>query len=149
MDTRRNPFHPGAGSPARGMLIGARSSPLNRLTGPHTYGSVMSMPDTMTSTYDDGGRIGRTDVLGVQRRRRWTPEEKIRIVEETYLPGHSVSLVARRHGIAGNQLFAWRRLMAQGALTAAGAGEEVMPASQYRSHRLCRDDRRHQRRGRP
>jgi hypothetical protein len=28
----------------------------------------------------------------------------VRIVEETYLPGNSVSLVARRHGIAGNQL---------------------------------------------
>jgi transposase-like protein len=28
----------------------------------------------------------------------------MRIVEETYLPGNSVSLVARRHGIAGNQL---------------------------------------------
>jgi len=69
----------------------------------------------------------------VQRRRRWTPEEKVRIVEETYLPGHSVSLVARRHGLAGNQLFAWRRLMAQGALTAAGAGEEVVAASQYRA----------------
>src|SRR5688500_18297327 len=46
----------------------------------------------------------------------------------------SVQLVARRHGIAGNQLFTWRRLMmAQGALTAAGAGEEVVPASEYRA----------------
>lgn len=43
------------------------------------------------------------------------------------------ALVARRHGIAGNQLFTWRRLMAQGALTAAGAGEEVVPASEYRA----------------
>ena len=70
---------------------------------------------------------------GVQRRRRWTPEEKVQIVEETYLPGMSVTLVARRHGIAGSQLFNWRRLMAQGALTAAGAGEEVVPASEYRA----------------
>ena len=70
---------------------------------------------------------------GVQRRRRWTPEEKVQIVEETYLPGMSGSLVARRHGIAGSQLFNWRRLMAQGALTAAGAGEEVVPASEYRA----------------
>ena len=54
----------------------------------------------------------------------------MRIIEETYLPGNSVSLVARRHGIAGNQLFTGRRLMAQGALTAAGAGEEVVPASE-------------------
>lgn len=70
---------------------------------------------------------------GVQRRRRWTPEEKVQIVEETYLPGMSVSLVARRHGIAGSQLFNWRRLMAQGALAAAGAGEEVVPVSEYRA----------------
>ena len=76
----------------------------------------MHMPDRMTGTYD------RVEVItSVQRRRRWTPEEKIRMVEETYLPGNSVSLVARQHGIAGNQLFTWRRLMAQGALIAATA----------------------------
>jgi transposase len=45
----------------------------------------------------------------------------------------SVSLVARQHGIGAGQLFTWRRLMAQGALTAAGAGEEVVPASEYRA----------------
>ena len=57
------------------------------------------MPDPMTSTYD------RVEVItSVQRRRRWSTEEKVRIVEETYLPGNTVSLVARRHGIAGNQL---------------------------------------------
>ncbi|PBN41155.1 IS3 family transposase, partial [Sphingobium sp. D43FB] len=39
----------------------------------------------------------------------------------------------RRHGIAGNQLFTWRRLMTQGALTAAAAGEEVVAASDYRA----------------
>ena len=88
------------------------------------------MPDPMTSTYD------RVEVItSVQRRRRWTTEEKLRIVEETHLPGNTVSLVARRHGIAGDQLFTWRRLMAQGALTAASAGEEVVPASEYRAAR--------------
>ena len=40
--------------------------------------------------------------------------------EETHLPKQSVSLIARRPGMAANQLFAWYRLMAQGALTAAG-----------------------------
>ena len=49
-------------------------------------------------TYD------RVEVIApVQRRRRWTPEQKIRIVKETCLPGNTVSLIARRHGIAGNQ----------------------------------------------
>ena len=45
----------------------------------------------------------------------------------------TVSLVARRHGVAPNQLFTWRRLVAQGAPTAAGSGEEVVPASDYRA----------------
>ena len=44
-----------------------------------------------------------------------------------------MSLVARRHGVAPNQVFSWRRLAAQGALTAAGAEEEVVPASDYRA----------------
>ncbi len=86
------------------------------------------MTEHTTRRYNDGEVLS-----GVQRRRRWTPEEKVRIVEETYLPGMSVSLVARRHGIGAGQLFIWRRLMAQGALTAAGAGEEVVPASEYRA----------------
>lgn len=85
------------------------------------------MTDRMTGSYE------RVEVItSVQRRRRWTPEQKLAIVEETYQPGMSVSLVARRHGIAPNQLFDWRRLAGQGALTAAGAGEEVVPASDYR-----------------
>lgn len=86
------------------------------------------MTEHTTRRYNDGEILS-----GVQRRRRWTPEEKVRIVEETYLPGMSVSLVARRHGIGAGQLFTWRRLMAQGALTAAGAGEEVVPASECRA----------------
>src|SRR4051812_21866011 len=92
------------------------------------------MPDPMIGSYEDRPRAERVEVItSVQRRRRWSTEEKVRIVEETYLPGNSVSLVARRHGIAGNHLFTWRRLMAQGALTAAGAGEEVVPASELRA----------------
>ncbi len=83
---------------------------------------------SMTSTSD------RVEIItSVQRRRRWSASEKIRMVEETYEPGSTVSLVARRHGVAPNQLFTWRRLAAQGALTAAGAEEEVVPASDYRA----------------
>ena len=72
-------------------------------------------------------------ITSVQRRRRWSAEEKSRIVHETYQPGTSVSAVARRHGIAPNQLFGWRRLAAQGALSAVGANDEVIPASEYRA----------------
>ena len=45
------------------------------------------------------GNIDRIEVItSVQRRRRWPAEEKARIVQETYVPGMSVSLVARQHG---------------------------------------------------
>ena len=47
------------------------------------------------------GTIDRVEVItSVQRRRRWSAEEKATIVQETYAPGMSVSLVARRHGSA-------------------------------------------------
>jgi transposase len=72
-------------------------------------------------------------ITSVQRRRRWTASEKVRMVEETFEPGMTVSLVARRHGVAPNQLFTRRRLVAQGGLAAAGSGEEVVPASDYRT----------------
>ena len=49
------------------------------------------MTEHTTRRYN-GGEV----LSGVQRRRRWTPEEKVRIVEETYLPGMNVSLVARQ-----------------------------------------------------
>ena len=45
---------------------------------------------------------------GTGRRRRWTLEEKTRIVEESYLPGISASEVARRHDISRSQMYAWR-----------------------------------------
>ena len=64
-------------------------------------------------------------ITSVQRRRRWTASEKVRMVEETFEPGMTVSLVARRHGVAPNQLFTWRRLVAQGGLTAAGAAKKL------------------------
>ena len=98
------------------------------------------MTDPTVSSYDPP-RAERVEVItSVQRRRHWTTAEKVRIVEETYLPGQSVSVVARRHGVSANQLFTWRRLMARGAFTAAGAGEEVVPASELRAaHQQIRE----------
>lgn len=70
---------------------------------------------------------------GPERRRRWSTAEKLAIVHETYEAGSTVSLVARRHGIAPNQLFAWRKLASQGALVATAAADEVVPTSDYRA----------------
>ena len=70
-----------------------------------------------------------------QRRRRWSAQEKADLVRLTYEPGMSVSLVARQHGVAASQLFTWRKLDREGALTAVGAGESVVPASELATAR--------------
>jgi len=57
------------------------------------------------------------------------------MVRETYEPGMSVSLVARRHRVNPNQLFHWRKLEKDGALTAVGAGEAVVPATELEAAR--------------
>ena len=80
------------------------------------------------------GHNPKSEVLrGREVRRRRTPAEKLAIIAETMEPGMSVSHVARRHGIAPNQLFAWRRLANEGALTATAAEEPVVPASAYKA----------------
>jgi transposase len=68
----------------------------------------------------------------VQRRRRWSPEEKRALVEEAEQPGMSISAVARKYGIHPNQLFKWRKLMYAGALSAMRADEEVVPISEVK-----------------
>ena len=62
-------------------------------------------------------------VTSVQRRRRWTPEQKLEIVKQTNEPGSSVSMVARQFGITAAQLFQWRKAYLQGSLMAVGANE--------------------------
>ncbi len=49
------------------------------------------------------------DVLGPEKRRRRTTQEKIAIVQQSFEPGMTVSLVARQHGVAASQLFLWRK----------------------------------------
>ena len=53
---------------------------------------------------------GRVEIRsGVGRRRRWSEEDKRRIVAESYAPGAVVSEIARRHEISPQHLFAWRK----------------------------------------
>ncbi|ENM4694410.1 IS3 family transposase, partial [Escherichia coli O26:H40] len=55
---------------------------------------------------------------------------KIAIVQQSFEPGMTVSLVARQHGVAASQLFLWRKQYQEGSLTAVAAGEQVVPASE-------------------
>ena len=89
------------------------------------------MITTMTTPSD--GPISRFEVItSVQRRRRWSAAEKVRLVEEAMQPGMSVSFVARRAGIAPSQLFAWKRRMIEGGHAAVQADEDVVGTSRVR-----------------
>ena len=71
-------------------------------------------------------------ITGVARRRRFTAEQKLAIVEETMRPGMSISYVARRHGLSPSLVFRWRRLMTDGGREAVRADDDVVPASEAR-----------------
>lgn len=66
----------------------------------------------------------------VQRRRRWNAEQKLALVMRAAEPGMSVSLVAREASITASQLFKWRKAFMDGELSAAGADEPVLRASE-------------------
>ncbi|MDQ9170119.1 IS3 family transposase [Oxalobacteraceae bacterium R-40] len=68
-------------------------------------------------------------ITGVERRRRWSAQEKLQWVRRTMEPGMTVSLVAREAGITTSQLFQWRKAYTEGSLVAVGANEPVVPAS--------------------
>ena len=74
-------------------------------------------------------------ITSVQRRRRWTAEQKRAIVLEAEQPGMSLSSVARKYEIHPNQFFHWRKLMQEGALSAVRADEEVVPVSEMKELR--------------
>jgi transposase len=87
------------------------------------------MPGVMTSA----SGFERIEVItGVQRRRRWSLDEKIRAVDESSIPGMTVSFVARKYGISPSQLFRWRKLMAEGGKVAVGADDAVVSAQEQR-----------------
>ena len=73
------------------------------------------------------------ELVNEVQRRRWPLAEKLRIVEESSRPGMSVSYVARKHGIAPNQLFHWRKLMSEGGKVAVQADDQVVSASEARA----------------
>jgi transposase len=71
-------------------------------------------------------------ITGVARRRRFTTEQKLSVVNETLQPGVSISYVARRHGLSPSLVFRWRRLMSKGGKEAVRVDEDVVAASEVR-----------------
>ena len=60
---------------------------------------------------------GRMEIItGIERRRRWRDEDKLRIVAEAEAPGAVFALVAQRHEISRGQLWKWRGQVRRGEL---------------------------------
>src|SRR4051812_49809910 len=57
-------------------------------------------------------------ITGVERRRQWRDEEKLRILAEVEQPGVKFSEVARRHDISRGLLWQWRDAQRRGRLVA-------------------------------
>jgi transposase len=76
---------------------------------------------------------GRIELItGDVRRRHFTTEQKLRIIEESFSAGESVSSAARRHGVAPNLLYRWRRLLSEGGAMAVQSDEAVVGNSEVR-----------------
>jgi transposase len=67
----------------------------------------------------------RAEILvGRERRRRWSADDKLQIVREAFAPGARVALVARRRDVSRSQIYQWRAALREGRLS--GSGGEVV-----------------------
>lgn len=70
----------------------------------------------------------RAEVLGaIERRRRWRYEDKVRIVEESFAAGVTVTDVALRNGVAASLVFTWRRQAKLGQLGGGSPAPLLLP----------------------
>jgi transposase len=80
-------------------------------------------------TLEPERQVRRIEVItGAGGRRRWTVDDKARIVAETLEPGAAVSVVARRHGLTPQQLFGWRREARKRSEPRDDGGPSFVPA---------------------
>jgi transposase len=68
----------------------------------------------------------------VERRRRWTSDEKQKLLKEADEPGNSISSVARKYGVSSSQMFNWRKQFQKGGQVAIKANDEVVPANDHK-----------------
>ena len=79
-----------------------------------------------SATDREGSSVRGSNVSATRRsRRRWSAEEKARVVRESLRPGERVGEVARRYGISRWQLSTWRSLAREGKLAGASSAEAV------------------------
>ena len=66
-------------------------------------------------------------ITGRERRRRWSLQDKARLVAETNEPGAMIRAVAARHGVCESLLFTWRRQAREGLLGPAPESAVFVP----------------------
>ena len=63
------------------------------------------------------GRQERIDIrVGVERRRKWSRDDRLRIVQETLADGAVIADVARRNEVASSLIYTWRKQALTGLL---------------------------------
>ncbi len=77
------------------------------------------MLTVLMDSHKDSAQVCRLEVVDIGRRRRWSFEERLRIVEESHQGHRQVSATARRHGISASLLFSRRRDFRAGRLGGA------------------------------
>src|SRR4051794_4157606 len=73
-------------------------------------------------------QVHRLEVVETGRRRRWSEDEKLRIVMESLQEPRQASATARRYGISPALLFTWRRTFSVGRSAVSGSAPGFVPA---------------------
>jgi len=76
-------------------------------------------------------------VTEVQRRRRFSVEQKIRCVQESNLPGMTVSYIARKYGNSPSLSFHWRNRTVEGGKKAVAVDDGVVASAEVKELKRC------------
>jgi transposase len=79
--------------------------------------AVLIGNEELRSTHTRAPELRGEVLSGPERRRRWSTEEKLRVLAQSVAPGSSPSLTCRLHGISSGQLYTWRKQFRTGELT--------------------------------
>ena len=78
--------------------------------------------------------VDRIEVFSaIQRRRRYSVDQKLAVLQEAAQPGMTISYVGRRHGISPSLIFGWRRRMTEGGKEAIRADDAVVARAEVRA----------------
>lgn len=69
----------------------------------------------------------RGEVLGLERRRRWSDDQKLALILEVGVRGATVTQVAQRHEITRQQIYAWRHELKRKGLWPVEEGPVFLP----------------------